>query len=59
MVPIKYNVRNLVVRRTTTLAAAFGLALVVLVIAGAQMAVNGRWLSCWLRSMARQPHCSA
>lgn len=41
MVPIKYNVRNLVVRRATTLAAAFGLALVVLVIAGAQMAVNG------------------
>jgi len=41
MVPVKYNVRNLVVRRATTLAAAFGLALVVLVIAGAQMAVNG------------------
>lgn len=41
MVPIKYNVRNLVVRRATTVAAAFGLALVVLVIAGAQMAVNG------------------
>lgn len=41
MVPVKYNVRNLVVRRTTTIAAAFGLALVVLVIAGAQMAVNG------------------
>lgn len=41
MVPIKYNVRNLVVRRATTMAAAFGLALVVLVIAGAQMVVNG------------------
>ena len=41
MVPIKYNVRNLVVRRTTTIAAAFGLALVVLVVAGVQMAVNG------------------
>lgn len=41
MVPVKYNVRNLVVRRATTVAAAFGLALVVLVIAGAQMAVNG------------------
>jgi putative ABC transport system permease protein len=41
MVPVKYNVRNLVVRRATTLAAAFGLALVVLVVAGVQMAVNG------------------
>jgi putative ABC transport system permease protein len=41
MVPIKYNVRNLVVRRATTMAAAFGLALVVLVVAGVQMLING------------------
>jgi len=41
MVPIKYNVRNLVVRKTTTVAAAFGLALVVFVFAAAQMLGNG------------------
>ena len=41
MVPIKYNMRNLVVRRRTTLAAAFGLALVVFVFAFAAMAVAG------------------
>ncbi len=41
MVPIKYNVRNLVVRRRTTMAAAFGLALVVFVFAFAAMAVSG------------------
>jgi putative ABC transport system permease protein len=34
-------VRNLVVRKRTTLAAAFGLALVVFVVAGAQMVVHG------------------
>ena len=33
MVPIKYNVRSLIVRKTTTAAAAFGLALVVFVFA--------------------------
>lgn len=37
MIPIKYNYRNLVVRKTTTIAAAFGLALVVFVFAAAQM----------------------
>jgi putative ABC transport system permease protein len=37
MIPIKYNVRNLIVRKTTTIAAAFGLALVVFVFAAAQM----------------------
>jgi len=37
MIPVKYNVRNLVVRKTTTIAAAFGLALVVFVFAAAQM----------------------
>jgi putative ABC transport system permease protein len=41
MVPIKYNVRNLVVRKSTTAAAAFGLALVVFIFAGALMLVNG------------------
>lgn len=41
MVPIKYNVRNLVVRKRTTAAAAFGLALVVFVFACALMLGNG------------------
>jgi putative ABC transport system permease protein len=41
MVPIKYNVRNLVVRKSTTLAAAFGLALVVFVFACALMLASG------------------
>ena len=41
MIPIKYNVRNLVVRKTTTIAAAFGLAMVVFVFAAAQMLGNG------------------
>lgn len=41
MVPIKYNVRNLVVRKTTTIAAAGGLALVVFVFATVLMLGNG------------------
>jgi putative ABC transport system permease protein len=41
MIPLKYNVRNLVVRKTTTIAAAFGLALVVFVFSAAQMLGNG------------------
>jgi putative ABC transport system permease protein len=41
MVPIKYNVRNLVVRKRTTVAAAFGLALVVFVFACAFMLAAG------------------
>ncbi len=41
MVPIKYNVRNLVVRKRTTAAAAFGLALVVFVFACALMLGEG------------------
>jgi putative ABC transport system permease protein len=41
MVPIKYNVRNLVVRKTTTVAAAAGLALVAFVFATAMMLGNG------------------
>ncbi len=41
MIPFKYNMRNLIVRKTTTVAAAFGLALVVFVFAAAQMLGNG------------------
>lgn len=41
MVPIKYNVRSLIVRKATTAAAAFGLALVVFVFACALMLANG------------------
>lgn len=41
MIPVRYNYRNLVVRKTTTIAAAFGLALVVFVFAAAQMLGNG------------------
>lgn len=41
MIPIKYNVRNLVVRKRTTAAAALGLALVVFVFACALMLANG------------------
>jgi len=41
MVPIKYNVRNLIVRKTTTIAAAGGLALVVFVVATVLMMGNG------------------
>jgi putative ABC transport system permease protein len=41
MIPVKYNYRNLIVRKTTTIAAAFGLALVVFVFAAAQMLGTG------------------
>src|SRR5688572_29691540 len=41
MVPIKYNVRNLIVRKRTTGAAAFGLSLVVFVFARALMLAHG------------------
>ena len=41
MIPIRYNVRSLIVRKRTTLAAAFGLALVVWVFASAQMLSSG------------------
>lgn len=37
MVPVQYNARSLLVRKTTTLATAFGIALVVAVFAGALM----------------------
>lgn len=41
MIPIRYNLRNLAVRRATTLAAAFGVALVVFVLAAALMLTEG------------------
>lgn len=41
MVPIRYNVRNLLVRRTTTMAAALGVGLVVFVLAAALMLNEG------------------
>ncbi len=37
MIPFRYNVRNLVVRKTSTAAAALGIALVVFVVAGVFM----------------------
>src|SRR6185295_13377657 len=40
-IPIKYNVRSLVVRKTTTIAAGLGLALVVWVFASALMLSAG------------------
>jgi putative ABC transport system permease protein len=41
VVPLRYNVRNLFVRKTTTLAAAAGVALVVFVLASSLMLSNG------------------
>jgi putative ABC transport system permease protein len=41
MVPIRYNVRSLAVRKVTTLATAGGIALVVFVFAAAQMLGEG------------------
>jgi putative ABC transport system permease protein len=41
MVPLRYNIRNLVVRRTTTLATAFGVGLVVFVLAASLMLNEG------------------
>jgi putative ABC transport system permease protein len=41
LVPIRYNVRNLFVRKTTTFAAATGVALVVFVLASSLMLSNG------------------
>ena len=41
MIPIRYNVRSLIVRRTTTLATAFGIGLVVFVLSAALMLSNG------------------
>ena len=41
MVPLRYNVRSLMVRKVTTLATAIGIALVVFVFAGAGMLKEG------------------
>jgi putative ABC transport system permease protein len=41
MVPLRYNLRNLAVRRATTFATAFGVALVVFVLAAALMLSEG------------------
>jgi putative ABC transport system permease protein len=41
MVPVQYNARSLLVRKITTLATAFGIALVVFVFAGALMLAEG------------------
>jgi putative ABC transport system permease protein len=41
MIPISYNVRSLFVRKATTIATAFGIALVVFVLASSQMLSRG------------------
>jgi putative ABC transport system permease protein len=41
LVPLSYNVRSLFVRRATTIATAFGIALVVFVLASSLMLSNG------------------
>ncbi len=41
MIPLAYNLRNLTVRKTTTAAAAFGLGLVVFIVASVMMLSNG------------------
>ena len=41
MIPISYNVRSMLVRKTTTIATALGVALVVFVYAAAQMLSSG------------------
>lgn len=41
MIPLRYNVRSLFVRKATTLATAFGIALVVFVLASSRMLAHG------------------
>lgn len=41
MIPISYNIRSLKARKTTTVATALGIALVVAVIAGTSMLIDG------------------
>ena len=41
MIPITYNLRSLAVRKTTTIATALGIALVVFVLASSRMLANG------------------
>ena len=40
-IPLSYNVRSLIVRKTTTIASALGIALVVFVLAASQMLARG------------------
>ena len=42
-IPISYNVRNLIVRKTTTLMTAIGIALTVAVLAAVFALVSGLW----------------
>jgi len=56
MIPVAYNLRNLAVRKTTTAAAAGGLALVVFVFASVMMLSNGmfpNWLDWPIRQRIR------
>ncbi|HEX7669536.1 MAG TPA: ABC transporter permease [Polyangiaceae bacterium] len=41
MIPLSYNVRSLLVRKTTTFATVFGVALVVFVLSSSQMLAHG------------------
>jgi putative ABC transport system permease protein len=41
MIPVSYNVRSLFVRKSTTLATIFGIALVVFVLSASRMLANG------------------
>jgi len=41
MIPVSYNWRSLMVRKTTTVASALGIGLVVFVLASSQMLANG------------------
>jgi putative ABC transport system permease protein len=41
VIPLSYNVRSLLVRKTTTLATVLGVALVVFVLSASQMLANG------------------
>lgn len=41
MIPLRYNLRSLVVRKTTTIATSLGIALVVFVLAASMMLVSG------------------
>ena len=41
MIPISYNIRSLKARKASTIASAFGIAMVVAVIAGTNMLIDG------------------
>jgi putative ABC transport system permease protein len=41
MIPVRYNIRSLIVRKATTIATAFGIALVVFVLASSMMLTAG------------------